>query len=73
MCIRDRYQGKGNETVSVKNAYVTKEAYADGTVISETYEDHKGNVVRSYQNGLYTDMTYDSQGEMITRWLMAVA
>ena len=64
------YQGKGNDTVTVKNAYVTKETYADGTIVSETYEDHKGNTVRSYQGGLYTDMTYSIQGDMLTKWSM---
>ena len=64
------YQGKGNDTVTVKNAYVTKETYADGTIVSETYEDHKGNTVRSYQGGLYTDMTYSIQGDMLTKWTM---
>lgn len=64
------YQGKGNDTVSVNNAYVTKQTYADGTIISETYTDHKGNVVRSYQGGLYTDMTYSLQGDLVTKWIM---
>lgn len=66
----DVYQGKGNDTVTVKNAYVTKETYADGTILSETYEDHKGNAVRSYKDGLYTDMTYSIQGDMLTKWSM---
>ena len=64
------YQGKGTETVTINNAYVTKQAYSDGTVISEIYEDHCGNVVRAYEGGLYTDMTYSSQGDMITKWCM---
>ena len=64
------YQGKGSVTVPVKNAYITREEYPDGSIISETYEDNCGHVVRSYQNGLYTDMTYNSQGDMITKWSM---
>ena len=64
------YRGKGNDTQDINNAYVVKETYADGTVLSETYKDHKGNIVRSFENGLYTDMTYNSQGEMITKWMM---
>ena len=64
------YQGKGNETVSIDNAYVTKQAYSDGTVISEVYEDQTGNIVRAYQNGVYMDMTYSSQGDLITKWYM---
>ncbi len=64
------YRGKGDDTVSVNNAYVTRQAYADGTIISETYTDHKGNVVRSYQDGLYTDMTYSLQGDPVTKWTM---
>ena len=66
----DIYRGKGSDTVSVNNAYVVKETYGDGTILSETYKDHKGNVVRVYENGLYTDMTYNSQGDMVTKWLM---
>ena len=64
------YQGKGSVTVPVKNAYITREEYPDGSIISETYEDNCGHVVRSYQNGLYTDMTYNSQDDMITKWSM---
>ena len=64
------YQGKGSVTVPVENAYITREEYPDGSIISETYEDNCGHVVRSYQNGLYTDMTYNSQGDMITKWSM---
>ena len=36
------YRGKGNDTQDINNAYVIKETYADGTVLSETYKDHKG-------------------------------
>ena len=64
------YQGKGSDTVPVKNAYITREEYPDGSIISETYEDNCGHVVRSYQNGLYTDMTYNSQGDLIAKWSM---
>ncbi|MBR3599146.1 MAG: RHS repeat protein, partial [Lachnospiraceae bacterium] len=66
----DIYQGKGTNTVAVNNAYVTTQSYSDGTIISKTYEDHKGNLVRVYSGGLYTDMTYNSQGDMITKWVM---
>ena len=63
------YCGKGNETVSVKNAYKT-ESNCDGSIISATYEDNLGRIVRTYENGLYTDMTYNMQGDMITKWSM---
>ncbi len=61
--------GKGDETVTVKNAYKT-ESKCDGSIISATYEDNQGRIVRSYENGLYTDMTYNMQGDMITKWSM---
>lgn len=66
----DVYQGKGNDTITVRNAYVTEQSYSDGTILSKTYEDHQGNVVREYSNGLYTDMTYNSQGDKISQWCM---
>ncbi len=71
------YLGKGNETKLVENAYVTKESFEEGSllgldeeIIKETYIDSEGRVVRSYESGLYTDMTYNMQGDMVTKFTM---
>ena len=63
------YKGKGAGTVSVKKAYKTTTT-CGGNTLSITYEDNQGRIVRTYENGLYTDMTYNRQGDMITKWSM---
>lgn len=66
----DVYCGKGSSTVHVDKAYVSRTEYQDGTLISEVYTDNDGNVVRSYQNGRYTDMTYTKAGDLLSKWSM---
>ncbi len=63
------HKGKGAGTVSVKKAYKTTTT-CGGKTLSITYEDDKGRTVRTFENGLYTDMTYNMQGDMITKWSM---
>ena len=71
------YQGKGGETKHIEKAYVTKQSYdkpsllnSGENIISEIYEDNQGNIVRSYEGGIYTDMTYNMQGELTAKWTM---
>lgn len=64
----------GNGTKLVEHAFVTTvknmdpEKHLIPTAISEekTYQDAMGRTIREYKNGIYTDMTYDGQGNMIT-------
>lgn len=58
--------GRGERTV--KNAYIEKESYPDGTASSEKYYDKDGKVVREKAGGLYTDYTYDKSGNQIVSY-----
>lgn len=58
--------GRGERTV--KNAYIEKESYPDGTASSEKYYDKDGKVVREKAGGLYTDYTYDKSGNQIVAY-----
>ena len=49
----------------IKNAYVEKESYPDGSTSSEKYYDTNGKIVREKANGIYTDYSYDKSGNQI--------
>jgi RHS repeat-associated protein len=53
---------------TVKNAYIEKESYPDGTTSSEKYYDKDGKVVREKAGGLYTDYTYDESGNQVAAY-----
>lgn len=65
--------GYGNVSVSsgkpstdtYTNAFVTTQT-ADGKIISQTYQDGVGRVVRSINDGVTTDYSYDPQGNRVT-------
>lgn len=58
----------GRKERIIKNAYVEKESYPDGTTCSEKYYDKNGRVVREKQGGLYTDYTYDESGNQVAAY-----
>ena len=65
----DIHTGKGpSDTVRVKNAFVTTERNPDGEITSQSYQDHLGRNVRELENGIYVDMTYDGQGNVLTQY-----
>lgn len=53
---------------TVKNAYIEKESYPDGTTSSEKYYDKDGKVIREKAGGLYTDYTYDESGNQVVAY-----
>ncbi len=50
---------------TIKNAYVEKENYPDGSTSSEKYYDANGKVVREKADGIYKDYSYDKSGNQI--------
>ena len=66
----DIHTGRGNATETVENAFVTTEKNPDGEITSQTYQNHKDQIVRQLENGIYVDMTYDGQGNVYTQYEM---
>ncbi len=61
------YDGSGEPT-EIKNAFYTEETNPDNKVISTIYQDHLGRTVKQFENGIYVDMTYDGQGNVLTQY-----
>ncbi len=55
----------GREERKIKNARVERESNPDGSIASEKYYDAGGNLVREKTGTLYTDYTYDENGNQI--------
>lgn len=62
------YTGKGTETETIPNAFVITETDPEGYVTAKTWQNHKGQVVRKLENGVYVDLTYDDQGNVFTQY-----
>ena len=58
----------GGETKKTEYAFVSTETNPDGYIIGQTYQDALGRTIREKENGVYVDLTYDGQENIITKY-----
>ena len=58
----------GGETKKTEYSFVSTETNPDGYVIGQTYQDALGRTIREKENGVYVDLTYDGQENIITKY-----
>ncbi|WP_343346252.1 DNRLRE domain-containing protein [Terrisporobacter petrolearius] len=62
----ETFTGKG--TKRTEYSFVSTETNPDGDIIGQTYQDALGRTVREKENGVYVDLTYDGQENIITKY-----
>ncbi|WP_343337956.1 hypothetical protein TPELB_33430 [Terrisporobacter petrolearius] len=58
----------GGETKRTEYSFVSTETNPDGDIIGQTYQDALGRTIREKENGVYVDLTYDGQENIITKY-----
>ena len=61
------HNGSGTP-VEIKDAFYTKEVDPDNKIVSIIYQDGLGRTVKQYENGIYVDLSYDGQGNVLTQY-----
>ncbi|WP_419725664.1 polymorphic toxin-type HINT domain-containing protein [Terrisporobacter petrolearius] len=62
----ETFTGKG--TKRTEYSFVSTETNPDGDIIGQTYQDTLGRTIREKENGVYVDLTYDGQENIITKY-----
>ncbi|MCC3865690.1 hypothetical protein K0040_15615 [Terrisporobacter petrolearius] len=62
----ETFTGKG--TKRTECSFVSTETNPDGDIIGQTYQDTLGRTIREKENGVYVDLTYDGQENIITKY-----
>ncbi|MEG1142315.1 MAG: RHS repeat domain-containing protein, partial [Clostridia bacterium] len=58
----------GGGTKTTDYAFVSTEKNPDGYILGQTYQDALGRTIREKENGVYVDLTYDGQGNTVTKY-----
>ncbi|WP_434799126.1 toxin C-terminal domain-containing protein [Terrisporobacter vanillatitrophus] len=58
----------GGGTKRTEYSFVSTETNPDGYIIGQTYQDALGRTIREKENGVYVDLTYDGQENIITKY-----
>lgn len=59
------YDGTGMK--NIPHSFVTTEKNPDGFITGQTFQDSNGRTVRELSNGIYVDMSYDGQDNVVTK------
>ncbi|MFR1062552.1 polymorphic toxin-type HINT domain-containing protein [Intestinibacter bartlettii] len=59
--------GKGTQK-TYDYSFVSKEVNPDGKILGVTYQDYLGRTIREKENGVYVDLTYDRNGNTLTKY-----